>query len=145
MSSSTITAAVIISRSEQMQDACADMYRELATRFSEQAEDLTAFAKRCERNKVQIVRTYQETVSDALETNFAFADLALPEALDTQGALRADDWTKAAAEAIAIEETIITFYQQVAEACESLLATIPSAYRRVIKARQRRIKTLGEL
>jgi len=145
MSSSTITAAVIISRSEAMQDACAEMYRQLADRFAAQAEDLIAFAERCERNKVQIVRTYQETVSDALETNFAFEGLVLPEPLDTQGALKADDWQTAASEAVAIEETVIAFYDQVAEASESLLATIPSAYRRVIKARQRRIRTMQKL
>jgi len=145
MDQPTITAAVIISRSEAMQDACAAMYRQLATRFAAQAEDLTAFAERCERNKVQIVRTYQETVSDALETNFAFGGLALPDPLDTSGALQASDWQTAASEAVAIEETVIAFYDQVAEASESLLATIPSAYRRVVKARRRRIKTLGKL
>ena len=142
MSSPAITAAVIISRTAALQDRSAELYRQLAAQFAEHAEDLLAFAERCERNKVQIVRTYQETVSDALETGFAFAGLSLPDPLATDAVAQAVDWPTAARGAIALEEQAITFYEQVAEACESLLATIPGAYRRVIKTRKRRIEEL---
>jgi hypothetical protein len=145
MSSPTVTAAVIISRTQALEERSAALYRQLAARFVEHAEELLGFAERCERDKVQIVRTYQETVSDALETGFAFAGLTLPDPLATEAVAQAADWPTAARGAIALEEQAIVFYEQVAEACESLLATIPSAYRRVVKTRKRRIEALREM
>ena len=51
----------------------------------------------------------------------------------------------AVALAIALEETAIAFYQDVAEASESLLATIPRAFKRVARTRRRRKDKLQAL
>jgi hypothetical protein len=48
-------------------------------------------------------------------------------------------------QALALEETAIAFYQAVATSSESLLATIPRAFRRVAKIRRRRREKLETL
>jgi rubrerythrin len=91
------------------------------------------------------MRTYQETITDALETGFSFAglslstyevDVELPHGIELDQAL---------AKAIALEERAIAFYQAVAERSEPLLATIPRAFRRVARTRRRRLEKLAAL
>jgi len=140
-----ITASAIISFCERLQDESARFYDELATRFPDHRPAFQGYARRCERNKTQIVRTYQETVTDALETGYSFdgldlkehtVDLTLPEGVDLVEALDT---------ALELEEMAIAFYEEVAERSESLLATIPRAFQRVAKRRRQRQAELEEL
>ncbi len=77
MSDQPITAAVIISFVEKLEDGSAALYRELAHRFPQHQPAFEGYASDCAKSKVQVQRTYQETVTDALETGYSFAGLDL--------------------------------------------------------------------
>lgn len=142
MSDQQLTAAAVMSFCETLQGQSAAFYEELARRFPEQRRAFQGYAQRSERDKTQILRTYQETVTDALETGYSFeglnlrafaVDLALAEGADLRGALGV---------AIELERKAIAFYEDVATRSQSLLATIPRAFQRVA---ERRRQWLAEL
>jgi hypothetical protein len=142
MSDQQLTAAAIMSFCQRLQDDSAAFYTALAERFPEHRRLFQGYAQRCERNKTQLVRTYQETVTDALETGYSFEGLNLKDyAVDLA---LADDATLADAveRALALEIKAIAFYDDVARASQSLLATIPRAFDRVA---QRRCQRRSEL
>ena len=132
--SEVITAAALIRFTEELQDASVSFYRDLGAPFPERRGALEEVARRCERDKTHITRTYRETVTDALETNYSFAGLALPHHL-LEVAAPAGDWGAALARAVALEEGAAAFYEAVA-AQAALLATIPRAYQRVAARRR---------
>ncbi len=140
-----LTTATVISFSQQLEEDSAAFYEQLAERFTEHADTFMAAVKQSHKNKVWITRTYQETISDALEACFCFQGLnlkdyeiewALPEGASYPEALRT---------AIALEDKTIAFYQDVAERSESLLATIPGAFKRAAKKRAARKRELEGL
>ena len=137
MSDQPLTASAIISFSERLEDSSAAFYHALAAKFPEHASDLRKYADDCGKHKVQVVRTYQETVTDALETGYSFEGINLGaytvDVADVPGDLAA-----AVAKAVELETKAIAFYTDVAVASESLLATIPRAFARVAKRRARR-------
>lgn len=136
------TASAIISFCTNWEDEAARFYQELAGRFPEQAERFSAMADACAKHKALVQRTYQETVSDILETGYAFngfqpstylVDLTLaPDATLDQ----------AAALAIRLEEQAVAFYQEVSRRGQSLLATIPRAFNKVASKRSERLAQL---
>lgn len=129
------TASAVISFSERLQDASARFYRDLAAAYPAQGGVLAEYAQRCARDAVQLGRTYRETVTDALETNYSFAGLELPENL-LGIAAPAGDWAAARAAAVALEEGAAAFYEAVAAQGAALLATIPRAFQRVAERRR---------
>lgn len=145
MSEQRITASVIISFSERLESDSARFYQALAERFPEQQRTFEGYVKEASSNSTTIVRTYQETVTDALETNYSFEGMALPD----YGPLvaLAPDMTlaQAAAQAVQLEELAVAFYQEVAERSKSLLATIPGAFKRAARKRSTRLATLNKL
>ena len=135
MTDQPVTASAIISFSEQLEDSSERFYQELGQRFPAHRELFDGFARDCAKNRVQVTRTYQETITDALEGCFAFegfkfdnyrVDLTLSEGIALF------EGTKIA---IALEEKAVAFYLDAAERSESLLATIPGAFRRVARRR----------
>ena len=138
MSDQPLTASAIISFSGRLEDSSAAYYRALAAKFPEHANDFSTYAKDCGKHKVQVVRTYQETVTDALETGYSFEGISLGTyALDVEGDVPGD-LSAALAKAIEMEAKAVAFYTDIAVASESLLATIPRAFARVAKRRARR-------
>jgi hypothetical protein len=94
---------------------------------------------------MQVVRTYQETITDALEAGYSFAGLSLR---DYETDLMLPDGaglSQAVEVASALEDRAVAFYLDVAESSESLLATIPRAFRRVARTRSRRKEELASL
>lgn len=145
MENASPTAAAIISFCEELEDRSSAFYADLAERWAENEETFQTFSKDGGKNKMWVVRTYQETISDALEANFCFEGVALGDyALKTT---LAEDASQADAlrTAIALEEKACAFYQDVAERSESLLATIPMAFKRVAKKRGKRKAKLESL
>jgi hypothetical protein len=138
MSEQPLTASAVISYSQDLEARSARFYRELGARFPAHEATFAGLAQDCEKNSAQIVRTYQETITDALEAGYSFAGLALGDyRVDT--ALPAGiDLPAALARALVLEERAAAFYQDVAERSESLLATIPRAFRRAARTRRRR-------
>ena len=102
-------------------------------------------ARDCKKSSTQVTRTYQETITDALEAGFSFAGISLADyEVDAELPDEAD-LAQAVGQALALEETAIAFYEAVAASSESLLATIPRAFRRAAKTRRRRREKLETL
>jgi rubrerythrin len=142
MGNSTLTASAIMSFAEKLEDDSSAFYETLAARFDEGREVFLGFAKESKKNKTHLIRTYQETISDALEAMFSFDGLAL-SAYDFETALAEDTSFKEALEmALEIEEDAAKLYSQIAEQAQSLLATIPRAFVRVAKKRRARKEIL---
>jgi len=149
MENSNITASVIISFTEKLEDNSATFYEQLAERWAENKQPPTpfskgdekkflSFAKDSEKNKTSVVRTYRETITDALEAGFSFESLDLRNyEINTTLAENAS-YTDALATAIELEEKACKFYSDVAESSSLLLATIPRAFSRVAKRRGNR-------
>ena len=144
MSDQPITAAAIMSAVQRLEDASATFYDGLAAAYPAHAKQFQGYAKDCEKHRAQLLRTYQETVTDALETNYSFEGLSLAAA-DVESSVPLGALGKALVAAVALERTAIAFYTQVAEASESLLATIPRAFSRVAKRRERRVSEMAAL
>jgi len=142
MGDQQLTAAAIISFCERLQDDSARFYEELARRFPEHRRAFEGYAQRCERDKTQIQRTYQETVTDALETGYSFEGLSLQEYVVDLSLAPDADLNAAIDVAVALEKRAIAFYEDVARRSQSLLATIPRAFERVAQRRSERLSEL---
>jgi rubrerythrin len=137
MSDQPLTASAIISFCERLEDDSAAFYNALAEGFPAEANTFAGYAKDCARHKTQVVRTYQETVTDALETGYSFEGLSLDAYAVDLGDVP-EDLAAALSKAAELETKAIAFYTDTAEASESLLATIPRAFARVARRRARR-------
>jgi hypothetical protein len=142
MSQAPITASTIISFSNDLEARSAAYYEALSEAFPEQSVTFGRFARDCAKSSTQVTRTYQETVTDALETGFSFASISLDSYEYNTELPAGADLAQAVGQALALEETAIAFYTDVATSSESLLATIPRAFRRVAKTRRRRREKL---
>lgn len=140
-----VTTAATISFIERLEEQSSAFYDELAERWEESREAFATFSQDSKKNRTLVVRTYQETISDALEATYSFEGLDLQgHAVDT--ALAGDaSYADALAMAVALEEKACRFYSDVAERSQSLLATIPRAFQRVAKKRERRRLKLQSL
>jgi rubrerythrin len=145
MDGQALTAAAVVRFSETLEDAASAYYVALAGRWPEHSETFQALAEAGEKHKTQLVRTYQETISDAYEASYSFEGLDLeryaPGTELEEGGSLADDLARA----IALEERAAAFYREVSERSRSLLATIPAAFRRVARQRQKRKRRLEAL
>lgn len=143
MAEGELTASAIMCLAEGIEENSAAFYEQLASRFEKGREEFLGFAEESRKNKTFLVRTYQETVSDALETafsckglDFAAVDRAWPEGADFEEALEI---------AIRLEQRVSDLYFQIAEQSQLLLATIPRAFSRVAKKRQARIEVMQRM
>jgi len=132
------TASGIISLAQRIEEGSAVFYDELAERFAESKESFLTFAKESRKNKVVVVRTYQETITDALEACFSFEGLDLRDYAVHTTLAAGLSYSEALKLALALEDTAIQFYTAVADRSQSLLATIPRALRRVAQRRSKR-------
>jgi len=137
-----VTASAIISFAGELEDGSAAFYEGLAERFVEHTEAFLALAEESRKLKVLLTRTYQETISDALEACFAFDGLDLGDYAITPTLAESTSHAEGLAIAVQLEERAVKFYLDVAERSESLLATIPRAFRRVAKRRTKRKREL---
>lgn len=144
MKASSVTASAIISLAQRIEDSSSVFYEGLAERWGEDKEMFLAFAKEGRKNKTLVTRTYQETITDALEACFSFEGLDLGDYEVETTLAEGAGYSEALGIAIALEEQACKFYLDVAERSESLLATIPMAFRRVAKKRSKRLQTLRD-
>jgi len=140
MENLNVTASAIISFAESLEDSSSTFYEKLAEKFVESKDIFQAFANTYKKTKMLVIRTYQETVSDVLETGFSFEGLNLKD-YAVRTALSEDTcYTEAVGIAIELEEKAYKFYLDIAK--QSLLATIPRSF---TKAGEVRIKRKLEL
>lgn len=130
-----LTTSTIISFGEKLEEDTSRFYDVLARQQVGLAEIFLSFAKESRMNKVLLTRTYQETISDAFEACFSFKRLDLSSYnLNT-------DLPKESNQAIILETAIehekkaTAFYLDMAAKSESLLATIPSAFKKIAERR----------
>jgi len=140
-----ITASAVISFTQELEDHSAEFYEQMAKAFPESAELFLNFAKEDRRNKKLVTRTYQETITDALEACFAFEGLRLENYAIETTLTATTSYSEALEIAIELEDKACEFYLDVAERSQSLLATIPRAFRRVAKRRSKRKPKLQTL
>ena len=145
MANASLTAAAIISFCEELEDRSSAFYADLAERWAENEETFQTFSKDGGKNKTWVVRTYQETISDALEASYAFEGIDLGDYAAETALAEGAGYADALRTAIALEEKACAFYLDVAQRSESLLATIPGAFKRVAKKRGKRRAKLESL
>ena len=136
---SNVTASAVISFAEKLEAESSGFYRKLAQRFEgNHKETFLFFVNESEKNRKLITRTYQETISDALEACFSFEGINLND-YRVQTALRDEtNVSEALNIAIELEEKAGKFYLDVAERSRSLLATMPRAFGKVAEKRNSR-------
>jgi hypothetical protein len=130
-----------ISFARELEEAAAGMYERLAELFPADAETFRGYAAANRKNVSNVERAYFGVITDALEGCYAFniepeeysLDVTIPE-----GAGRAE----ALAKALAVEETMLRFYQVAAEQSKGLMADVPRAFSLVARKRSERIEEL---
>jgi len=145
MAEGALTAAAVVGFCKELEDESSAFYDELAERWAENRELFQAFSKEGEKNKTWVVRTYQETISDALEASYAFQGMDLEDHRVETALAEGVGYADALKIALALEEKACEVYLEVAERSESLLATIPMAFKRVAKKRSKRKAKLQSL
>ena len=145
MEASKLTASSIINFAEKLEDDSSAFYEKLARRYGENKETFLSFSEESRKNKVLVIRTYRETITDALEACFSFETLNLNNYKIKTELAEDASLSDALKSAIKLEENASKFYSDVAEQCKFLLATIPRAFQRVSEKRTARKKTLESL
>jgi rubrerythrin len=153
MRDETLTASAVVRFAAELEADSAAFYERLARRLPQHQVLFVGFAQACRKTAKQVQRTYQETVTDALETGFAFEGLRLEDyevdlvrpGSDPDSSGDPGDISGALERALALESTAIAFYQGVADRSSGLLATIPRAFRRAARTRRRRCEVLSGL
>jgi hypothetical protein len=140
-----LTTSAVMSFSQELEKRMAAFYHELELNFPQHSILLHDFVLSCAKTQVQLARAYQEAVSDALETGFAFQDISLeayPLDMPTPEYLT---WQQALASARTLEEAAQTLYADLARRSESLLGSIQRAFTRAARAHGQRRETLERL
>ena len=137
------TCSAIISFAQKLQIRSSEFYKELPTKYPKHQERFLAFSDESKKVEVLITRTYQETISDALEACFIRMNL---DDYQLETNLTKDlSYSDALKKAIALEDTAVRFYTEAAERSRALLATIPSAFRTAARRRNKRKSELESL
>lgn len=144
MSDAPLTTSTVMRLLDEQERASARFYQGLAERFPAQHALWSRCASVCAKNQVQVARSFQETISDALEVGYAFSDLLLAE-LTVPAASAPNDLAGAVGLAQTLEEQAARYYEQLADSAESLLATIPRTLRRAAENRRRNAANIGAL
>jgi rubrerythrin len=132
------TASTVINFAQELEENSVAFYKKLAERFPEAKETFLFFSENSRKNKVLVTRTYQETVTDAIETGYSFRNLNMNDYAAQATLGEGMSYTDALKMAVQLEERACKFYSDVTERCSSLLATIPRAFKKVAQERGKR-------
>ena len=139
------TASTVIDFAERLEESSSNFYRALAQKCIENEEHFLSFAEESKKNKILILRTYQETITDALEACFCFKGLNLQDFVIPKTLGKDVSCSAALKLAIDNEERAVQFYSTIAILSKGLLATMPMAFKRVAEKRRNRQLTLKTL
>lgn len=145
MGTSGVTAAAVINFAAHLEDRSALFYKKLVDQFPDKADFLRSFVRESELNKVLVVRTYQETVTDALETGYSFEGLSLDGVIPEEVWSDKADFAAAISSALGLERAASAFYIDVSSRSKTLLSTIYMAFRKVEGVRRKRLVKLESL
>jgi rubrerythrin len=143
MERTVATASAVINSAEKLEDQTSGFYEELAKKFPDDKEAFDSFAKESKKSRVLVVRTYRETITDAIEACYSFEGLNLDDY--SVKVVASGNRAESLKTAIQLEDKAIKFYADVGERSKSLLATIPMAFERVAKSRKSRKLKLESL
>ncbi len=96
-------------------------------------------------NRTLLTRTYQETVTDALETGFSFEGLNLDKMIPEGVWKDNSEMIDAINCALELERASVAFYADIANRSRTLLSTIYTAFNKVEKGRRSRLAKLESL
>jgi hypothetical protein len=134
------TTSETISFGKDLEERSAAFYRELIGKYPE-GQALAAYPEENRKYVIQIQRAYQSVITDAIEGCYAFQ--LDSEKYQIQTDLPGDSsFKQAAAQALAIEETILNFYHTAAEQSMSLMADVPRTFKLVAKKKAGRLEQL---
>lgn len=139
-----LTASAVMRFIDELEERSESWYRSAATAFPAHRAMLERCAAICAKNRVQVLRTYQETITDALEANYAFEGLDLSPYAEVPADIP-DDLNQARALSLALEERVVACYEDVAGRSARLLATIPRVLQRAAEGRRRNAAFLRQL
>jgi rubrerythrin len=139
------TASTVIDFAGKLEETSSSFYEKLAEKFAENKEQFLSFAEESKKNKVLIIRTYQETITDALEACFCFKDLNLGDYKIPAALEKNPSYSDALKLAIKDEQIAVQFYSKIAELARGLLATIPMVFVKVAERRRNREFALKSL
>ena len=145
MSPQEVTASAVISFAGKLEEDSSKFYETLAAKFAGNKEQFLSFAEESKKNKILILRTYQETITDALEACYCFKGLNLEDFVVSTTPERDMSFSEALKSAIDNEHTAVQFYSAIATLSRGLLATIPMAFKKVAEKRRNRELTLRML
>jgi hypothetical protein len=145
MGQGPLTASAVIRFLQELEERAEAYYRQLAARHPEAEATFERCADVCGKNHILVGRTYQETISDALEAGFAFEGLELGPYAGVPNAEAQADRAAAVDAALELEDRARRCYIDVATRAESLLATIPRALRRAARNHSRNQTALENL
>ena len=145
MSPQEVTASAVISFAGKLEEDSSKFYETLAAKFAGNKEQFLSFAEESRKSKILILRTYQETITDALEAGFCFKVLNLENYMISTTLGKAMSFSAALKLAIDTEQKAFQFYSTITDISKGLLATITMAFKRVAERRKNRELTLRML
>ena len=134
------TTSETISFARALEEESGDFYETMAKAYPE-AKDFLLFKEENRKFALQIQRAYQSVITDAIEGCFAFQVEADDFVIDTKLS-EGESYSNAVRKALAMEETIVAFYNTAADQSMSLMADIPRNFKIVVKKRAKRVDRL---
>lgn len=139
------TASEVIRFAVELENRAAKFYEDLATRYPEAKEVFSSLVKENGKNKILVERTYNEVVTDALETGFSFQGFEADAYMIDVDLAQDAHLSHAVKKALEIEEKIQKFYATAAQMSKALLADIPRIFEGIEKKRTERKAKLTSL
>ncbi len=139
------TASQVISFAGELEEKAAHFYQDLAGRYQEHKEIFLSMVGESYKNKLNVQRVYQETISDALEAAFCFQGLDTDDYSIEIGLSPNESLAEILERALDIEEKAGKFYSDAAQKSKGLLADIPRVLERIAKKREDRKERLRSL
>lgn len=139
------TCSSILSFAQKLEEDFKTLYETLARRYLAAREMFLGFSEESEKNKILVKRTYQETISDALEACYSLEGMKMEDFALEKRFRKDTGYSNALKMSIEFERKAANFYLEAADVSLSLLATIPGTFRKVAKNRKTRIQKLQSL
>jgi len=128
----------------KLENESAKFYEDLAQRYARYADTFLSFAKENKRNIVDLNRTYNWVITDAIEGCYCL-DIDPDDYTSETGLDEEVSFSDVLNKAVEMEERIIKFYSEAAAQSKPLMADIPRAFSLVAKKRSARLAQLGSL
>jgi hypothetical protein len=138
------TSAEGMTLARKLENESAKFYEGLAQRYTNHADTFLTFVKENKRNVVDLDRTYNWVITDAIEGCYCF-DIDPDEYTFEAGLDQKASLSDVLQMAIEMEEKIIKFYTEAAAQSKPLMADVPRAFSLVARKRSARLAQLRSL